>query len=177
MSPSAGSQRITHEDNTVSPSAGSQRITHEDNTVSPSVEIHHQKGHSILTDTNDIQADKDYTEYPTPCHGMKLIVSPDKLQQPISSERCNRYPQRHYQPPLKLRQVNHTTIGRINNISVKTAINGPRALESKLAIIDEIKTMISYQVGYYTHWDDIPAKDKLSILRTFMFIKYKEHPD
>jgi len=64
------SEGTTHEDKTMSPSAGSQRITHEDNTVSPSVEIHHQKGHSILTDTNDIQADKDYTEYPTPCHGV-----------------------------------------------------------------------------------------------------------
>ena len=37
--------------------------------------------------------------------------------------------------------------------------------------------MISYQVGCYTRWDDISEKDKFSILRTFMFIKYKEHPD
>jgi hypothetical protein len=129
------SQRITHEDDTVSPSAESQKITHEDDTMSPSTEK--------LELIPEISTE------------LKIQISDKVQQQDMTSDKCRRHPQRNRQLPIKLRNVNHTTIGTINNISVKDALSGSRALESRIAIIEEIKTMISYQVGYYTHWDDI----------------------
>ena len=130
MSPSAESQRITHEDDTVSPSAESQRITHEDDTMSPSTEK--------LELIPEISTE------------LKIQISDKVQQQDMTPDKCRRHPQRNRQLPIKLRNVNHTTIGTINNISVKDALSGSRALESRIAIIEEIKTMISYQVGYYT---------------------------
>jgi hypothetical protein len=63
------------------------------------------------------------------------------------------------------------------NISVKKALTSDRAKESRDAILDEIKTMIDYNVGYFQKFEDIPHDSKSQILRTFMFLKNKETPD
>jgi hypothetical protein len=63
------------------------------------------------------------------------------------------------------------------NISVKKALTSDRAKESRDAILDEIKTMIDYNVGYFQKFEDIPHDSKSQILRTFMFLTNKETPD
>jgi hypothetical protein len=37
--------------------------------------------------------------------------------------------------------------------------------------------MLSYKVGHYIQWADLPAEIKPDILTAFMFIKHKAHPD
>jgi hypothetical protein len=37
--------------------------------------------------------------------------------------------------------------------------------------------MLSYKVGHYIHWNEIPAEMRTDILTAFMFIKHKTHPD
>jgi hypothetical protein len=43
--------------------------------------------------------------------------------------------------------------------------------------VKEIKNMISYHVGTYTNYYDIPAVQRKYILRSFMFLKMKTKPD
>jgi hypothetical protein len=62
-------------------------------------------------------------------------------------------------------------------VSVKSALTGEHKKETKEAIRDEISNMLSYKVGHYIHWDDIPAHMRADILTAFMFIKHKTHPD
>jgi hypothetical protein len=60
-------------------------------------------------------------------------------------------------------------------ISVSDALSGTYALQSRQAVIDEIKNMLDYQVGTYVRYDDV--KDKRNIVSSFMFIKHKHKPD
>jgi hypothetical protein len=62
-------------------------------------------------------------------------------------------------------------------ISVKTALTGDHKNETTEAIRDEIFNMLSYKVGHYIKWDDIPKEMRADILTAFMFIKHKTHPD
>ena len=62
-------------------------------------------------------------------------------------------------------------------ISVKQAIVGEHAQESIEAINDEIQNMLTYKVGHYVHYHDIPYALRRNILQSFMFVKHKETPD
>ena len=62
-------------------------------------------------------------------------------------------------------------------ISVKQAIVGEHAQESIEAINDEIQNMLTYKVGHYVHYCDIPYALRRNILQSFMFVKHKETPD
>jgi hypothetical protein len=62
-------------------------------------------------------------------------------------------------------------------LSVKDALKGERAQESHEAIVDEILNMLSYKVGHYKLYKDIPERLRKNILHSFMFIKHKTKPD
>ena len=62
-------------------------------------------------------------------------------------------------------------------VSVQAALKSERAQETREAIRDEIMNMITYQVGRFVKWEDIPDNEKGNILQCFMFIKHKEKPD
>jgi hypothetical protein len=62
-------------------------------------------------------------------------------------------------------------------VSVKDALKGERAQESHEAIVDEILNMLSYKVGHYKLYKDIPERLRKNILHSFMFIKHKTKPD
>jgi hypothetical protein len=49
------------------------------------------------------------------------------------------------------------------------------AIQTKAAIMDEIRNMINYRIGVYRHRDEI--EDWLRVLNTFMIIKHKLKPD
>jgi hypothetical protein len=61
--------------------------------------------------------------------------------------------------------------------TVTQVLQGPRAHETSSAIVDEIKNMLSYRVGHYVKWSDIPAHLKGNALYSFMFVKDKTRPD
>jgi hypothetical protein len=63
------------------------------------------------------------------------------------------------------------------NASLKDSLEGPYAVQSKRAIYEEIGNMISYHVGTYTDYMDIPPAQRRYILRSFMFLKIKTKPD
>lgn len=44
------------------------------------------------------------------------------------------------------------------------------------AIRDEILNMLTYQVGHYVRWNDIPPDKRKYIINCFMFIKHKTKP-
>jgi hypothetical protein len=66
---------------------------------------------------------------------------------------------------------------RSYRISVKEALKGDRAQESKEAIIAEIMNMLEYQVGHYVTKRDIPHDKRGNIITCFMFLKHKTLPD
>ena len=59
------------------------------------------------------------------------------------------------------------------HLSVKEALKGEHAHQTKLAVRDEIMNMINYRVGHYVTIREIPAPLRRNILHTFMFIKHK----
>ena len=63
------------------------------------------------------------------------------------------------------------------NVSLQHSLSGPYGVQSRLALVEEIKNMISYHVGNYTYYNDIPLAQRRHILRSFMFIKLKTKPD
>jgi len=65
----------------------------------------------------------------------------------------------------------------MKDTSVKEALAGARSEEARRAILDEIGNMINYSVGYYIKYDQIPLNLRRNILRSFMFVKEKYHPD
>ena len=67
-------------------------------------------------------------------------------------------------------------IRRIYNISVTSALKGERAQETREAVRDEIQNMLTYQVGHYVRWKDIPIEKRKNIIMCFMFIKHKTKP-
>ena len=66
---------------------------------------------------------------------------------------------------------------RAFRLSVKAALQGERAQESREAIRDEVMNMLTYRVGHYIRWEDIPREEKRNVIQAFMFIKIKEKPD
>jgi hypothetical protein len=62
-------------------------------------------------------------------------------------------------------------------VSIKQALDGDRAQDAREAIRDEINNMLSYKVGHYVHFKDIPHEERGNILHSFMFLKEKEKPD
>ena len=64
------------------------------------------------------------------------------------------------------------------HITIKKALSGEYALQSKQAIMDEIKNMLDYKVGYYTKYNEIPKRFcQKNIIRALMFLKHKVKPD
>jgi hypothetical protein len=63
------------------------------------------------------------------------------------------------------------------NASLQRSLTGPYAVQSRRALVEEIKNMISYHVGSYTNYYDIPRAQRKYILRSFMFLKMKSKPD
>ena len=68
-------------------------------------------------------------------------------------------------------------VAAVMRISVKEALSGEHAQESKEAIIEEILNMLTYKVGHYVKYCDIPVNKRKNILRSFMFLKHKTTPD
>jgi hypothetical protein len=66
---------------------------------------------------------------------------------------------------------------RSYRLSVKEALKGDRAQESKEAIIAEIMNMLEYQVGHYVTKADIPRDKRGNVITCFMFLKHKTLPD
>lgn len=62
-------------------------------------------------------------------------------------------------------------------LSVKEALNSPRAQETREAIRDEILNMLNYRVGHYVYLHQIPRRLRGNIIQSFMFIKHKTHPN
>jgi hypothetical protein len=60
-------------------------------------------------------------------------------------------------------------------ISVSDGLSGPYALQSRQAIIDEVKNMLDYHVGTYINYKDIIKKN--NIVNSFMFLKHKHKPN
>ena len=62
-------------------------------------------------------------------------------------------------------------------VSVKKALSGPYAQQTREAVHDEICNMIEYKLGHFVHPSDIPAEEWANVLSSFMFIKHKTKPD
>jgi hypothetical protein len=60
---------------------------------------------------------------------------------------------------------------------MQQALDGAKAQDAREAIRDEIMNMLTYKVGHYCHFSDIPVGDRGNILHSFMFLKEKEKPD
>ena len=63
------------------------------------------------------------------------------------------------------------------HVSLQQSLSGPYGVQSRSALVEEIRNMISYQVGTYTNYYDIPFAQRKYILRSFMFLKMKTKPD
>jgi len=61
--------------------------------------------------------------------------------------------------------------------SIRQQLNGKRSAKAEAAAFAEIKQLLDYQVGHYLHYEDIPKRDRRSILQVFMLIDEKFHPD
>ena len=62
-------------------------------------------------------------------------------------------------------------------VSVQAALKSERAQETREAVRGEIQNMITYQVGRFIHFLEIPEEQRKNIIHCFMFIKHKEKPD
>lgn len=63
----------------------------------------------------------------------------------------------------------------VRKLTVSQALLGPYALQTRLAVLDEIQNMLNYQVGTYIRLTDITKRG--NIVATFMFIKHKTKPN
>jgi len=63
----------------------------------------------------------------------------------------------------------------VRKLTVSQALLGPYALQTRLAVLDEIQNMLNYQVGTYIRLSDITKRG--NIVATFMFIKHKTKPN
>jgi hypothetical protein len=102
-----------------------------------------------------------------------------KTLQMLANEQSNaRYPTRlPRQAKLKdWRDMKDMMYGM--SLSVKQALLGEYAQQTKEAVCDEIKNFLDYRVGHYVRFTDIPLEHRISnILSSFMFIKHKTKPD
>lgn len=57
------------------------------------------------------------------------------------------------------------------------ALDSHRRQESLEAMRDEVSNMLTYQVGHYIRYWDIPLEQRGNILQSFMFLKHKTRPD
>jgi hypothetical protein len=60
---------------------------------------------------------------------------------------------------------------------MQQALDGAKAQDAREAIRDEIMNMLTYKVGHYIRFGDIPESERGNILHSFMFLKEKEKPD
>ena len=74
-----------------------------------------------------------------------------------------------------LRKVQN--IEKVYKVLVKEGLGGEHAQESREAIIGEIQNMLSYKVGHYKKFSEIPKDKRSNILQSFMFLKHKTTPD
>jgi hypothetical protein len=82
--------------------------------------------------------------------------------------------------PRRVYSVQHTRLSKTltaYKVSISSALAGDRAQESHEAIRDEILNMLTYKVGHYKHYYDIPVELRGNILHSFMFLKHKTKPD
>ena len=63
------------------------------------------------------------------------------------------------------------------HVSLQRSLSGPYGIQSRLALVEEIRNMISYHVGTYTYYRDVPLEQRQYILRSFIFLKLKTKPD
>lgn len=63
------------------------------------------------------------------------------------------------------------------DLTIKQALSGPRPEAAKRAILDEVRNMIQYAVGYFVHPQDIADYDRRNIIRAFGFVKEKYKPN
>ena len=63
------------------------------------------------------------------------------------------------------------------HVSLQQSLSGPYSVQSRAALVEEIRNMIGYHVGTYTNYGDIPPAQRRFILRSFMFLKTKTKPD
>lgn len=70
-----------------------------------------------------------------------------------------------------------TKVEHACRISVKESLSGDRAEESREAIMDEIRNMLTYRVGHYVKYHDIPQDKRKNIIVSFMFLKHKENAE
>jgi hypothetical protein len=66
---------------------------------------------------------------------------------------------------------------RSYRLSITEAIRGEHSQETIEAITDEILNMLTYKVGHYIKKANIPREQFKNMIRAFMFVKHKEHPD
>jgi hypothetical protein len=106
-------------------------------------------------------------------------VNPEpKTNAPAEAKQPSGEAPQHSYNTRRRRQLNlQTPVTLINKLSVKDALNGDKADAAKQAIIGEIKNMLDYKVGHYVKYQDIPRNERKNILRSFMFLKEKTHPD
>jgi len=79
--------------------------------------------------------------------------------------------------PVRLDDNNFDSRHHAYRISVREALSGQYAAQSRDSVLDEIRNMLDYQVGHYIKRSEIPPEHSRNILRTFMFIKHKYKPD
>ena len=95
----------------------------------------------------------------------------------IETQPQSRYPQRTRSTNWKTIKRNQDNTEKVFRISVKQALTGEYAQQSKEAVMDEIRNMLSYQVGHYVRYDQIPKRYRQNLLSSFMFVKHKKKPD
>jgi hypothetical protein len=61
--------------------------------------------------------------------------------------------------------------------TILEALQGPHRQDTREAIVVEVQNMLTYGVGHYLHWRDVPPSLRGNILHSFMFIKTKNRPD
>lgn len=108
----------------------------------------------------------DHAESPTP--------EPTKSTEPSPP---SRYPRRHRSTDWRNIKQTSDQPEKVFRVSVSDALNGPYAQQSREAIIEEIRNMLSYQVGHYVRSDQIPKRYRNNRIGCFMFLKHKKKPD
>ena len=120
------------------------------------------------------QADKQELNKPSP----QLAPSRESLRQKEKKEKSNNKKLNIFLMKVKkFGSDGEKELLELFNISVKEGMKSERQFECKMAIFDEIQNMLSYKVGHYVNWRDIPEDKRQNILQSFMFLKHKTTPD
>lgn len=113
-------------------------------------------------------------QVPSADHPESPIPEPTK---PTVTQPPSRYPQRHRNTDWKNIKQTLDQPEKVFRVSVSEALNGPYAQQSREAIIEEIRNMLSYQVGHYVRSEQIPTRYRNNRIGCFMFLKHKKKPD